>query len=388
MSFVLIDKKMSLDSCPPEKIRNPKTKRCVLKTGKIGKSIINKKRSSQSYKSTSTISPIIKDCPPEKILNPMTKRCVLKTGKIGKSLIDEDNNNINIKNINNSCYIDSLLVALFHFKNKEIYDLFFNSKMNDYENKELNKLGVLIKKELLNIYVFILNKKENEEIKYCSLFRKLLQKYYNIYSDIFPKEKILFNSRDNWTHKQLDIFELLNFLSIIFDFKSKRMTKIIEGSNKYYSNFIIEIPVYELLNKKILNISEIYPLKRERYELDENNKYINSKGELVSYYNKEKEYIKTSSFIYFQIYRNMGSEEKIKTSIKYPMEIRIKENSKKLKIRSLIIHIGESVNSGHYITIINRKNRWYKYNDMEERMREIREVERYSKNIVGLLYSF
>jgi len=380
---------MSLDSCPPEKIRNPKTKRCVLKTGKIGKSIINKKRSSQSYKSTSTISPIIKDCPPEKILNPMTKRCVLKTGKIGKSLIDEDNNNnINIKNINNSCYLDSLLVGLFHFKNKEIYDIFFNSKMNDYGNKELNKLGILIKKELLNIYVFILNKKENEEIKYCSQFRKLLQKYYNIYSDIFPKEKILFNSRDNWTHKQLDIFELLNFLSIIFDFKSKRMTKIIEGTNKYYSNFIIEIPVYELLNKKRMDISEIYPLKRERYELDENNKYINSKGEIVSYYNKEKEYIKTSSFIYFQIYRNMGSEEKIKTSIKYPMEIRIKENSKKLKIKSLIIHIGESVNSGHYITIINRKGRWYKYNDMEERMREIREVERYSKNIVGLLYSF
>ncbi len=389
---------MGLLSCPPEKIRNPKTNRCVLKNGKIGKMIINK-RTSISSKSSISNNIIKKDCPPEKIMNPKTKRCVLKNGKIGKMILDmndKDNsnsnsNNFNILNENNSCFLDSLLVAFFHFKNKEIFNLFFNSEIKDFNNPKLKKMGNLIKKELFNIYSFIhkSNHNENEEYIYCSLFRKLLQYYYDIYIQLFPKNKILYNSNDNWIRKQIDIFELLNYLSIIFDFKSKKMTKIIDGENKVYSNFIIEIPVYELIGKKKLNINELFPSKTERYELDDENKYRNSRGELISFYEKRREYIKTSSFIYFQIYRNMGSEEKIRTSIEYPEEIKIKENSKNLKIKSLIIHLGESVNSGHYITIIKRRNKWYIYNDMERGVKEISEnrMREYKKDVVGMLYS-
>ncbi len=389
---------MGLLSCPPEKIRNPKTNRCVLKNGKIGKMIINKRTSISSI-SVSNNNKIKKDCPPEKIMNPKTKRCVLKNGKIGKMILDmndKDNsnsnsNNFNILNENNSCFLDSLLVAFFHFKNKEIFNLFFNSEIKDFNNPKLKKMGNLIKKELFNIYSFIhkSNHNENEEYIYCSLFRKLLQYYYDIYIQLFPKNKILYNSNDNWIRKQIDIFELLNYLSIIFDFKSKKMTKIIDGQNKVYSNFIIEIPVYELIGKKKLNINELFPSKTERYELDDENKYRNSRGELISFYEKRREYIKTSSFIYFQIYRNMGSEEKIRTSIEYPEEIKIKENSKNLKIKSLIIHLGESVNSGHYITIIKRRNKWYIYNDMERGVKEISEnrMREYKKDVVGMLYS-
>ncbi len=85
----------------------------------------------------------------------------------------------------------------------------------------------------------------------------------------------------------------------------------------------------------------------------------------------------------------MGSEEKIRTSIEYPEEIKIKENSKNLKIKSLMIHLGESVNSGHYITLIKRENKWYKYNDMERGIKEISEkkMKEYKKDVVGMLYS-
>lgn len=390
---------MSLLSCPPDKIRNPKTKRCVLKNGKIGKTIINKKKSVSSLSSLSN-NIIKKDCPPEKIMNPKTKRCVLKNGKIGKMILDmndkdnSNNNNFNILNENNSCFLDSLLVAFFHFKNKEIFNLFFNSEINDFNNPKLKKMGNLIKKELFNIYSFIHksnhNNNDKEDFMYCSLFRKLLQYYYDIYIQLFPKNKILYNSNDNWIRKQIDIFELLNYLSIIFNFKSKKMTKIIDGLNKVYSNFIIEIPVYELIGKKKLNLNDLFPSKTERYQLDEENKYRNSKGDLVSFYEKKKEYIKTSSFIYFQIYRNMGSEEKVRTLLEYPEEIKIKENSKNLKMKSLIIHLGESVNSGHYITIIKREKRWYKYNDMERGLKEIsdKKLKEYQKDVVGILYSY
>jgi len=67
----------------------------------------------------------MKICPKFKILNPPTNRCVNINGIIGKKLINKDFN-IKISNDgNNSCYLDSLLVALFHFRNRAIYNTFF-----------------------------------------------------------------------------------------------------------------------------------------------------------------------------------------------------------------------------------------------------------------------
>jgi len=68
-----------LNTCPPNKIFNPNTNRCVLKSGAIGKKIL----ASLIIKK----SDIIKDCPPDKIFNPNSNRCVLKSGAIGKKLL-------------------------------------------------------------------------------------------------------------------------------------------------------------------------------------------------------------------------------------------------------------------------------------------------------------
>ena len=67
-----------MTKCPKDKIINPVTGRCVLKSGKIGQSLLTKK--SPSKKSPP------KKCPSGKIMNPATGRCVSKTGKIGQSM--------------------------------------------------------------------------------------------------------------------------------------------------------------------------------------------------------------------------------------------------------------------------------------------------------------
>jgi hypothetical protein len=71
--------------CPPGKIENPATKRCVSKTGKIGKTIPSPKKS--PAKKSPPKKGSVKKCPPEKILNPASGKCVLRTGKIGKKLV-------------------------------------------------------------------------------------------------------------------------------------------------------------------------------------------------------------------------------------------------------------------------------------------------------------
>jgi hypothetical protein len=70
-----------LKECPPDKILNPKTNRCVSKTGIIGKKLLNNKNNNKNP-----------NCPSDKILNPKTNRCVSKTGIIGKKLLNDKNN--------------------------------------------------------------------------------------------------------------------------------------------------------------------------------------------------------------------------------------------------------------------------------------------------------
>ena len=71
--------------CPEDKILNPKTNRCVSKTGAIGLSIINQQNNNKP-KHVDKPKPV-KECPKDKILNPKTNRCVSKTGTIGKQLL-------------------------------------------------------------------------------------------------------------------------------------------------------------------------------------------------------------------------------------------------------------------------------------------------------------
>jgi hypothetical protein len=96
-------------TCERNKICNPETGRCVLKTGKIGKELLKNKsprrasprrasprRASPRRASPRRASPrrasdkcMNKKCERDKICNPETGRCVLKTGKIGKELLEQ-----------------------------------------------------------------------------------------------------------------------------------------------------------------------------------------------------------------------------------------------------------------------------------------------------------
>ena len=90
------------NACPDDKIMNPKSGRCVKKSGKIGQ-MLNKhssrvhavpkkhkpKSSPKKHKPKSSPKKRpskLKTCPADKVLNPKSGRCVKKSGKIGKNL--------------------------------------------------------------------------------------------------------------------------------------------------------------------------------------------------------------------------------------------------------------------------------------------------------------
>ena len=327
----------------------------------------------------------MKDCPNDKILNPITNRCVSKKGKIGTRIIKENNNNdnkeINISNENNSCYIDSLLVGLFHFKNRVIYNMFFRiAKME-------HKYAERIQAELYYIYKYI-NKSEDIENKQCNMIRKYLEKYYRFLVSIDDNNRIFFNNRDNWLTKQIDIFELITYFDQIFHFMKNVGVRV--GDNKYMKNMIQEIPSYYLIGKKKLDISTLIPNRIDRYDFDSNNYYKNSKGKLIKYYEKEYNILKTNGILIIEIYRNVGDEHKLTTKIAYPNAIKIPGDNKELRLRSIILHKGETVESGHYTALLKRKGKTYEYDDIKEtKLKEITpEYEKsMRKNIVCLVYA-
>ena len=76
---------MNNKQCPPDKILNPATNRCVSITGAIGKKL-NSQNEPKDKNETKAEPKAKKECPPEKILNPATNRCVSATGATAKKL--------------------------------------------------------------------------------------------------------------------------------------------------------------------------------------------------------------------------------------------------------------------------------------------------------------
>lgn len=325
-----------------------------------------------------------KECPPNKIINPKTNRCISINGITAKNIINNKKTFNYLNWENNSCYIDSLFVALFHYKSTFIKKEILQAPLNNYGDERLTKIGEMIRTILINIY--------NNKTNTCSILRKLFDKYYKYLKIKNPKIKIL-SSNDNWTTSQNDIFQLLDFLFIIF--KIKNTTKIIDANNPpIYTNFVNMIPIDFLMldNQKKLDINSIYPSYTTRYNLDSSNFYIDKYGIKHNYYTKKTELLK-APFLIIRISRNIG-RIKLKTPIILSPYLKLHENKSKLKLISIIIHYGSN-RGGHYICLIKNKlnKKWYEYNDLTNRLLKIGSLDdinnnnTYISNAVALVYA-
>lgn len=72
------------NSCPPGKIRNPATGRCVSENGAIGRRLRRENQPEERPQENKKN----RDCPPGKVRNPATGRCVNVRGPIGKNIIE------------------------------------------------------------------------------------------------------------------------------------------------------------------------------------------------------------------------------------------------------------------------------------------------------------
>ena len=307
----------------------------------------------------------MKKCKENKILNPKSKICVKKNGIIGKK-IAIDNEKIHLFWHKNSCYLDSILVSLFHDNDLNL----INYPLIKFKNKNLNKKANNLKNELSNIYEIIAERK-NSNNKKCSLLRQILDDFYNNLIDIYP-DKIIIGENENWIDSQLDIFDFLNLYEKIFNIPNNIIIK--EGNNIFNSNLFYNIPTELLLDKNKVFIKKILP----SFKIKNNDLIIQTT-------------LLKADKLFLKIFRNLDYF-KLETKIIPSKTLKLKENNFDLHLTSLIIHYGTNI-GGHYICLYKFNNKWFEYDDMNKSptyigsLNKIIQNDNYISNIVGLVYS-
>jgi hypothetical protein len=255
------------------------------------------------------------------------------------------NNNVKIGFLNfanNSCYFDSLLVALFHSPRMHVWlkDNLFDKTKLYVKQENLNDIYKQIRKVLLEIYNHIQN---GTTRTHCTDLRKLFEEFDTEYKKKNKIEVI------EWKKTQQEPRDVINAFIRIFKIQPDVVTSI-EVSD--------ESPREELslFNSIIINTYSNDKKSIEDY-IPSNNK-ITYQDASVLLINVSRGYIKDNKQL---------KDEKTKV---IPSEI-IKLKEAKLKLVSIIVHINPNVESGHYVSYIKNNNNWYEYDDLKSSYKKI-----------------
>jgi uncharacterized protein (DUF1810 family) len=277
---------------------------------------------------------------------------------------------------NNSCYMHSLFVSLFHFNNKYIYYMIRPNDTNLIEGDQTNILSNLIK-NLKIIYEKIngLNKKDTEEYT-CVDFRRSLQDFHDSYVHNSEKKKKLSDELNNLKDELNKLkAELDNLNATQKDKKQKEVrdkkTQVREKNKEYNDEVkkwtaVYEDPfvLYDELSDKLsfnkiasLRISSKSDITHDIVDSSNNKLLINT------------EYIKKEIYKDNQIinYINKGKvliifiDQSHINSIKYEDTINVENIT--LKLRSIIFNTGAKTNGGHFFAVIKEGKHIYKYDD-------------------------
>ena len=278
----------------------------------------------------------------------------------------------------NSCYIDSLMVALFNKQNLVIEEILLNSSVNHYNNDNLKNIGAEIKIELFKLYKKISLQDVNEDINKCINLRKLFQDYFTIY-----RKKVNSNyDKIEWTQSQNDYTDVLIFLQIIFNIPDTLKYRI---NDRYENRYFLDVFPLDILLKAegVVKIKDYYPKYSNTFSS------INNKGIEIEY-TDVIEYVSTP--LLFIQFNRIFDGEKLDTIIIPSLKLTLKGNKYPLYLNAIIIQQYGTVDFGHYICLYECNNIWYEFDDLKRKnikigsFDKILDNEDYTRNITGLYY--
>lgn len=250
-----------------------------------------------------------------------------------------------LKYINNSCYLDSVLMCILYNPSKVLYDCIFQKNLD-------NKIDRYLRDELYNLSKYISQSGKTVNIERLRLILSKIKNGYTFH-----------------TSKMQDASEFLYFLFDIFDFRTVNMETIIYFSNKIDSpptkgvktthaskkiSPIVKIDVFKLLEKREICLDD-YTFIRSDDILDK------------PYTIKGKNYTKkilidrilSSEYLVFyvdRLYKNRYIDKEVNFSL----------NIQKLQLKGIVLY-----RNYHYTAVLNIDNHWYYYDDTKSRLKKI-----------------
>ena len=255
---------------------------------------------------------------------------------------------------NNSCYLDSILVSLFHKYNKKIYEkillstIIIHTRFSKKKSYALYEIAIKIKEKLTKIYE-IINGKLQFPRKIDGSFdfnnttkelRQLMQEYEDLYFDDKPSTYI----KNNFTSEELDIDDVIYFLNKIFNFKEDNM--IINNGNVHIFSLLDNFKLSEYVkigSDDKLNISNYYSIYGDKPMF--RNAFF--------------------STLLIKIDRLNAGNEKLNNIVIPSQElINGSEAENIVNLESIIIHTITKRYGSHYTCLFKCNDKWYEYNDI------------------------
>lgn len=299
-----------------------------------------------------------------------------KHSESNMNLIEYGYNLRGLKFTNNSCYIDSVLIALFLLPNRIIENVFFRSDLSKNKreiqcfdnNNDTSELAVRkeIRKELVNIAsnIKLTNDHNSKPTITCEKLRTVL--------------KMCTNSKKTFhTSNTQDAGEFLLYLCGLFDFVNTtyisernflNIPRKKDKSDEYTSSSQIEQgPVVMIPNKNItpnLNFQTFVNGRQILSTYEDNSLFVHDGKTYNSMF--ETTIITSSTFLVFSVSRlgldDFEKEVRNTDKISHINTIQLSEQNT-LELYCIVVH-----DKNHYTCYIKIFDSWYFYNDMANPM--------------------
>ena len=318
------------------------------------------------------------------------RKCYLKYSKdCGKNLSDCTQLGC-LQNVGFSCYLDSVLFALFAIHNDFIDENILFKKINKSTHLKIS----IIQKYLIAITRSI---RLTKDITRCTGLRRIMKlcKMSGMPDFSTPTQQeagefliyilTLFNA-DKFTKTRTITYGTNSLAKYVITKKLKKTSCVVDKE----SSIVIFLDSFLLRTKNKTSIHNLLIQRNDSGELDSNNlfKYNNTKFKRRIQITS----VQDAPYLIFWAQRADPITESVLHTNIYPNKCITLPSNKTLYLNSIIIHIGY-IDFGHYITYFRYKKSWYEYDDTNASIVKIgnyKSMLKYSPNPVtnGVLYFY
>ena len=288
-----------------------------------------------------------------------------------------------LRNQNNSCYLDTFLVGLFHWEPSHFRQTLLGANVLKHidehgaMNQQLLETGGDIKRELYRIVENMSARENDVKVETCTTLRKMFARYARLYKQhMSPTSEVL-----DWKQEQLEPFDVFNFLNIVFDIpelvkiervklgtqsKAKKISRsalnTIDTRNEHQT-YVETLSLEDLSTfadeaDGSVKLQKIYPTCMRNLPI------ISSEYKRIF----EMTTIQDAPALYVHVPR-MALGTKNTTKVVPLQELRM-QSGKTLVLRSIFVHHGSHM-AGHYTCVYKCGDNFYEYDDLRSNVTKI-----------------